>query len=220
MAACDAFGRPVANLIATDNGGALAIEQRDGTRVASIGNGARGGVLRLSDSAGALALSAGADAGGGSMTAYSSDKKPLFTFGPASVGGGELSLRNRAGLPIVVATSASEGGGGQLVTLNAKGDPVVVAQGGDEGGAFGLLLGGKRLLFMESNAGGGRIELGDAQGVSAAALGIDPTSKTGVLSVRGDKGQEAARLGSDDKGVGTLTVYNKTGTERKSFPAK
>ncbi|MDZ4831565.1 MAG: hypothetical protein SGJ09_15370 [Phycisphaerae bacterium] len=219
LAACDLLGRPVAELTATTEGGSLALSERDGTRVASLATGPRGGELRLTDSAGAIALSAGADAGGGSITTYAGDKKPTVTIGPGASGGGNLSVRNAAGKSIVEAT-AGDDSAGRLVTCASDGQPSVVAQGSPTGGLLGLLLGGKKILLLEANIGGGRLEIADANGVSAAAIGVDPTTKAGVLSLRTGKGQESVRIGADENGLGTLTVYNRAGTERKSFSAK
>lgn len=216
IAACDALGRPLAELSVTSNGGLLLVADQNGQAVGKVNSTERGGAISLFDGRGGAAFSAGADVGGGSFTLASADGKPIVTAAAGELGGGAFEVRN-AGGAAVVSASAGDQGSGRFSVSTADGNRGVTMAATATGYSLSILEMARRVLLLEGNAGGGRIELTDPAGKAATVLGVDQSSKCGAIALRSANGQEVARLSADEKGNGNVTVYNQAGTERKAL---
>ncbi|MDZ4755321.1 MAG: hypothetical protein SGJ11_12615 [Phycisphaerae bacterium] len=219
IAACDALGRPLVELSVTDRGGLALIADNNGRMVGALRTTERGGALELVDAAGVPAFAAGADIGGGSFTVTGADGRPTMTGGAGANGGGILHVLNSKSTTAISLGTGDEGAG-RMAVCTPDGHPMILAQGGSDSGGIGIVFAGKRMLTLEGNSGGGRVEIADGAGKSAAALGVDLAAKSGALSLRNENSQEIARINADEKGCGLVTVSNKSGTERRTLSIK
>lgn len=219
IAACDTLGRPLAELSVSNGSGLALVADRNGRPVAKLTSSERGGAIEIDDVRGGDAFSAGADVGGGSFTLTSSEGTALLSAGAGQLGGGTLDVRNATGAPVVTA-SAGDQGSGRFSVATADGNRGVTMQASASGYTLSFLEMARRVLLLESNAGGGRMELTDPAGKAATVLGVDQSTKCGAIALRGSTGQEVGRVSADDKGNGALTVYNQSGTERKVFTVR
>ena len=66
---------------------------------------------------------------------------------------------------------------------------------------------------------GGLINLLDANGDVAVAVGAANDAEGGVVSVRNEEGNEIVRAGSTEDGVGVIEVFNRNQTRKRSLNA-
>jgi hypothetical protein len=216
IAACDPAGRPLVELSVTDSGGLALVANRAGRTVGALRTNERGGALEIADSNGARAFSAGADVDGGSWSLSTPDGRTAVVAACRGSGAGTFIVNNSDQKPAVTIGSTDEAAG-RVAVAGPEGQTQVLVQGSPNGGGMQVLFAGRRVLLVEGNAGGGRIDLADSDGRSAAALGVDLTTQSGAVSVRNQNAQELIRIGADDKGNGAVTVTNQAGTERRNF---
>ncbi len=219
ISACDALGRPLAEMAIADGAGSVRLADKTTHLIASLHGTPRGGAIELADSEGKNAFTAGADIGGGSLAVLSTKGSPVLTAGATPEGGGSLEVRNPAGKAVVRAFSGDDDTG-RWVLAAADGSPSVGAQAAASGGIFAILLSNRRVITLEANQGGGRLELTDSAGQASTAIGVDTDSHCGVVSLRNERGQELVRATADEKGSGSIAVYNRDGKDRKAFSAK
>lgn len=219
VSACDSLGRPLAELAIIEGAGQVHLFDRNATSTALLYSTPRGGALELSDSTGKKSLSAGADVGGGSLAVFSPIGTEIVAIAGTANGGGSIDVRNAAG-KTVVRSFVGEDEAGRWGVGTPEGQPAIGAQGSAAGGTLALLTGGRRVIQLDANSVGGRIEAADPSGQTGVVMGIDASLTSGALSLRNERGQEVLRLSSDDKGSGILSVFSRTGTERRVYSVK
>jgi hypothetical protein len=124
--------------------------------------------------------------------------------------GGSISIRDRFGKTMLLATAAETGG--TLVLTNSKsGQPAFVATSTEHGGAAQVLNSqGKAVVESQALAKGASISIADAAGRTNVALSADDTDG-GLISTFSNSGTAAARLFSNVAGDGVLETYRTNG---------
>ncbi len=219
IAACDAVGRPLAELSSADGAGLVLVADQNARAVATLKSTERGGAIELTDSRGTAAFSAGADVGGGSFTVHSPEGRALLTGGASPSGGGSLEVRTVNGEPVVSA-STGEGMTGRIIVSNPDGQRGIALQGTSGSYGIAILEATRRVLLLEGNSGGGRMEITDLGGRASVVAGIDAEAKSGTISLRDTAAKEIVRISADEKGNGRTAVYTRSGEDRKIYGVK
>lgn len=236
----DDKGRLRMSGVADSDGGRLETLDGDGTARVSLGLGTGGTGVRVRNSGGESIIAFGEDStGGGAFEVSDEEGNRCLTMGVGEVAG-RIVISTREGLPALSAGGGREGGrfdvndreGDVVATLRGMGDGGRIGVASETAGvgisldatrneapSFSMFTPTGRIVAIAATTSGGLINLNDATGAVAVAVGAANDAPGGVVSVRNEEGKEVLRAGVREGGEGILEVYNESHTRKRSLVA-
>ena len=173
--------------------------------------------MEISDHEGNRCMSMGIGEVAGRLVISTREGTPSLMAG-GGLEGGRIDVRDREGE--LVATMRGLGDGGRVgVAADATRFGMNLDVTNNEPPTFTMFGPTGRLLAIAATASGGLINLHDASGDVAVAVGSANNAPGGILSIRNDDGNEVLRAGVKDGGEGILEVYNESQTRKRSVAA-
>ena len=236
----DENGKPRFSAVADTDGGRLETLDGNGMARVGLGVGTGGTGVRVRNSEGQAILAFGEDSqGGGAMEISDEEGNRCLSMGIGEFAG-RLVISTREGNPSLNAGGGLEGGridvrdreGEVVATMRGLGDGGRVGVGSDPAGVgmyldakknepptFAMFSPAGRIVAIAATASGGLINLHDAGGDVAVAIGSANEVQGGILSIRNDDGKEVVRAAVKEGGEGILEVYNESHTRKRSVAA-
>jgi hypothetical protein len=205
-------GFPALLASANADGGALRLEDDEGFPAVTLGAQEAGGYLnvwRPGGNFGVYISGGGATDPGGEVSLYhsspSGSRVGVFLDGDSTAGGGEISVRDNAGVELIELLGSTSSGQGSLFTMrNGLGDITVSldADASGRGSSLSLYNGTNDVtVFIDPNSGGGGLlQLRNNLGATRAELDGFGSAGGGELVLR------------DEDGTATVVVEAAEGT--------